>query len=166
MARRNVIKSGTVVVAMAVTEGAPAPDFSLRDHAGKSVSLKDFRGKKVVLYFYPRDDTPGCTREACGFRDNLARVTAKGAVVLGISRDDAESHVKFRAKYDLPFTLLSDESKAVHLAYGAWGKKVLYGKESVGVIRSTILIDEKGKVARVWSPVKVDGHVDEVLAAL
>jgi len=143
-----------------------APDFALPDHTSKMTALKDFRGKKVVLYFYPRDDTPGCTRESCDFRDNFGRVKAKGAVVLGVSRDDAGSHVRFREKYDLPFTLLSDETRAVHLAYGAWGKKVLYGKESEGVIRSTFLIDEKGKVVRVWSPVKVEGHVGAVLAAL
>jgi len=151
---------------MAVAEGAAAPDFSLPDQTGKKTSLKDFRGKKVVLYFYPKDDTPGCTRESCAFRDNFGRVTAKGAVVLGVSRDGAESHVRFREKYELPFPLLSDATKAVHLAYGAWGRKVLYGKESEGVIRSTFLIDQKGKVVRVWSPVRVDGHVDEVLEAL
>jgi len=149
-----------------VKEGDAAPDFTLPDQDGKRISLKGLRGKRVLLFFYPRDDTPGCTREACGFRDGFDKITPQGVLVFGISRDDAASHVKFREKYELPYSLLSDASKAVHLAYGAWGRKVLYGKESEGVIRSTFLIDEKGKVARVWSPVKVDGHVDEVLAAL
>ena len=149
-----------------VHEGDHAPDFSLPDQDGRAVSLKDLRGRKVVLYFYPKDDTPGCTREACGFRDNLARVQAKGAVVLGVSRDSEESHVKFRGKYDIPYPLLSDSDRAVHELYGVWGKKTLYGKETEGVIRSTFLIDERGKVRRIFSPVKVDGHVDEVLAAL
>ena len=149
-----------------IETGQKAPDFTLPDHNGKSVSLKDFRGKKVVLYFYPRDDTPGCTREACGFRDNLNRVKSSGAVVLGVSRDDAAAHVKFRKKYDLNFPLVSDPDRKVHEAYGAWGKKKQYGKEIEGVIRSTFLIDEAGQVVKVWSPVRVDGHVDKVLEAL
>jgi peroxiredoxin Q/BCP len=146
--------------------GDPAPDFTLPDQDGKPVALRSLRGQKVVLYFYPRDDTPGCTREACAFRDNLARVRAKGAIVIGVSRDDAAAHTRFRTKYALPFTLVSDASRAVHRAYGAWGRKVSYGKETEGVIRSTFLLDEQGRVLQVWSPVKVDGHVDEVLSAL
>lgn len=146
--------------------GEPAPDFKLPVDDGSTLSLGDFRGKKIVLYFYPKDDTPGCTREACSFRDNLARVSSKGAVVLGVSRDDAESHVKFKGKYQLNFPLLSDESGKVTESYGVWKKKNLYGREFMGIERTTFLIDERGKVARIWPKVKVDGHVDEVLAAL
>ncbi len=146
--------------------GRPAPPFSLPSTSGRSVSLGDLRGRKTVLYFYPKDDTPGCTREACDFRDNLARVRSAGAEVFGVSKDGGASHAKFKKKYSLPFELLTDEGNAVAKAYGAYGKKVLYGKETVGTIRSTFLIDEKGRVAKIWSPVKVDGHVDRVLEAL
>jgi len=146
--------------------GQHAPSFSLAADDGKTHSLAGYAGKNVVLYFYPRDDTPGCTVEACDFRDNLARATAKGAVVLGVSRDTIASHAKFRAKYSLTFPLLSDADLAVHAAYGAWGKKVMYGKEVEGTIRSTFLIDGKGVLRAAWSKVKVDGHVDAVLTAL
>jgi peroxiredoxin Q/BCP len=146
--------------------GQPAPDFALPSDEGRTISLKDLRGRKVVLYFYPKDDTPGCTKEACSFRDNLARVTSKGAVVLGVSRDGAGSHAKFRTKYDLNFPLLSDESGAVTEAYGVWKLKNLYGRESWGIERTTFLIDEGGRIARIWPKVKVDGHTEEVLAAL
>ena len=146
--------------------GDPAPDFSLPADDGRTVKLSDLRGKKVVLYFYPKDDTPGCTKEACGFRDNLARATTKGAVVLGVSRDTTASHGTFRTKYDLNFPLLSDENGRVTEAYGVWKEKNLYGRTSMGIVRTTFLIDEKGRIARVWPKVKVDGHVDEVLAAL
>ncbi len=149
-----------------VAVGDKAPDFKLLADDGRTLSLKEFRGKKVVLYFYPKDDTPGCTAEACSFRDNLARVTTKGAVVLGVSRDDHDSHGKFRDKYHLNFPLLSDDSGKVTEAYGVWKKKKLYGREFMGIERTTYLIDEQGKVARVWPKVKVDGHTDEVLAAL
>lgn len=150
----------------ALKPGDAAPDFTLPAEPGGEVRLKDLRGKKVVLYFYPKDNTPGCTREACGFRDSMARLTKAGAVVLGVSRDSLESHAKFRDKYDLPFPLLSDREHHVMEQYGAWGEKVMYGKKTVGTIRTTVLIDEDGKVARVWPNVKVDGHVDEVLEAL
>ena len=146
--------------------GEPAPDFSLRSVDGKVVSLKELRGKKVVLYFYPKDDTPGCTKEACSFRDNLGRVTSKGAIILGVSRDDTVSHVKFREKYDLNFPLLSDDKGRVTEAYGVWKKKNLYGREYFGIERTTFLIDEGGKIARIWPKVRVEGHTDEVLAAL
>jgi len=146
--------------------GEPAPDFKLRSDDGQWISLKDVRGKKVVLYFYPKDDTPGCTKEACSFRDNLARVTSKGAVVLGVSRDDAASHGKFRDKYHLNFPLLSDDNGQVTEAYGVWKKKNLYGREYFGIERTTFLIDEAGKIARIWPKVHVEGHTDEVLAAL
>ena len=146
--------------------GKPAPDFSLVADDGRTVSLKHFRGKKVVLYFYPKDDTPGCTVEACGFRDTLPDVSSAGAIVLGVSRDDTASHRKFKEKYKLNFPLLSDPDTKVHRAYGAWGKKMLYGKETEGVLRSTVLIDERGRVAKHWPRVKAEGHAAEVLAAL
>ncbi len=149
-----------------VKVGEAAPEFQLPADDGKRVSLKEFRGKKVVLYFYPKDDTPGCTKEACSFRENLARVTTKGAVVLGVSRDDTDSHVKFKDKYQLNFPLLSDAAGKVTEAYGVWKKKNLYGHEFMGIERTTFLIDERGRIARIWPKVRVEGHTDEVLAAL
>lgn len=149
-----------------VKVGDVAPDFTLPADDGRTVSLKSFRGKSVVLYFYPKDDTPGCTREACSFRDNLARVTSKGAVVLGVSRDDTKSHGKFRDKYHLNFPLLSDDDGRVTTAYDVWRRKSMYGREFFGIERTTFLIDPEGKIARIWPKVKVDGHTDEVLAAL
>jgi peroxiredoxin Q/BCP len=151
---------------MALTVGTKAPDFKLPSTEGKTVSLKELKGKKVVLYFYPKDDTPGCTREACDFRDNLARVKSEGALVYGVSKDTIASHDKFREKYELPFPLLSDDGNEVAKEYEAFGEKNMYGKKVQGTIRSTYLIGEDGKIAAVWSPVKVDGHVDNVLAAL
>jgi peroxiredoxin Q/BCP len=147
-------------------EGQMAPDFTLTSDANKSVSLKDFRGKEVVLYFYPKDMTPGCTTEACDFRDNWKAVEAKGAVVLGVSADTTESHENFKAKYSLPFTLLSDPSKKVIEKYGVWQKKVRDGKETMGIVRTTVLIDKDGKVKKVWSPVDVAGHAQDVLKYL
>jgi len=149
-----------------VNEGDPAPDFRLPADDGRTYSLKEFRGKKVVLYFYPKDDTSGCTREACSFRDSLARVTSKGAVVLGVSKDDLDSHARFRKKYELTFPLLSDTDGEVLNAYGVWKEKSAYGKTFMGVERTTFIIDEKGRIAKVFLRVKVDGHVDEVLEAL
>ena len=149
-----------------VAVGDTAPDFRLLADDGRTLSLKDFRGKKVVLYFYPKDDTPGCTAEACSFRDNLARVTSKGAAILGVSRDDHASHGKFRDKYHLNFPLLSDDDGKVTQAYGVWKRKNLYGKQFMGIERTTFLIDEQGRIAKVWPKVKVDGHTDAVLAAL
>ena len=149
-----------------IAVGERAPDFTLTADDGRKISLRDLRWKKVVLYFYPKDDTSGCTKEACGFRDNLARVTTKGAVVLGVSRDDAKSHVKFKDKYHLNFPLLSDDRGSVTEAYGVWKKKNLYGREYFGIERTTFLIDEAGNIARIWPKVKVEGHTDEVLAAL
>ena len=146
--------------------GKPAPDFALEADDGRTVSLKALRGTKVVLYFYPKDDTPGCTVEACAFRDQLPDVSSYGAVVLGVSRDDTESHVKFKGKFHLNFPLLSDPDASVHRAYGAWGEKTMYGKTTEGVIRSTVLIDEKGRVAKHWPRVKAEGHAAEVLEAL
>jgi peroxiredoxin Q/BCP len=149
-----------------IAEGKKAPDFTLASSAGGNVTLKDLRGKPVVLYFYPKDDTPGCTREACAFRDAQAALKKRGAVVLGVSGDSLESHDQFKAKYKLNFPLLSDPDKAVAKKYGAWGEKVLYGRKSVGMIRSTFVIDAEGVVRKVFPRVKVDGHADQVLAAL
>jgi len=147
-------------------EGDPAPDFRLPADDGKTYSLKDLRGQKVVLYFYPKDDTPGCTKEACSFRDNLSRVRSKGAVVLGVSKDDLASHAKFRQKYSLSFPLLSDIGGKVLSAYGVWKEKNLYGKSLMGIERTTYIIGKDGKIEKVFPRVRVDGHVDEVLAAL
>jgi len=147
-------------------EGDNAPDFQLPADDGKTYSLKDLRGSKVVLYFYPKDDTPGCTKEACSFRDNLARVTSKGAIVLGVSKDDLQSHAKFRSKYSLSFPLLSDTDGKVLEAYGVWKEKGMFGKSFLGIARTTYIIDERGRIAKVFPRVKVEGHTDEVLAAL
>ncbi len=144
----------------------PAPAFALPSTSGRSVSTKDLRGRRFVLYFYPKDDTPGCTKEACDFRDNVARLGSAGIAVYGVSKDSIASHQKFQAKYGFSFELLSDEGNAVAKLYGAFGEKMMYGKPVTGVIRSTFLIGADGKVERVWSPVKVEGHVDAVLAAI
>lgn len=146
--------------------GEKAPAFSLEDQSGKTVKLSDFKGKTVVLYFYPKDDTPGCTREACAFRDEHSALKKAGAVVLGVSPDSGPSHAKFAGKYKLPFPLLADTDHAISEKYGAWGEKSLYGRKFMGITRSTFLIDASGKVARVWPKVKVDGHVDQVLEAI
>ncbi|SRR5581483_5578943 len=146
--------------------GDPAPPFSLPADDGRQVSLKDFRGRKVVLYFYPKDDTPGCTAEACGFRDTWEEVVEAGAVVLGVSPDDVPSHARFRKKYGLPFPLLADRDHRVAEAYGAWGEKVLYGRKHQGVLRTTFIIDEAGRIARVFERVQPAGHASEVLASL
>ena len=146
--------------------GATAPAFTMTDQDGNAVSLKDFKGQKVVVYFYPKDDTPGCTKEACQFNDNLKAFNHADVVILGISPDKAEAHTKFRAKYKLKFPLLSDPEKKVMEKYGAFGEKMMYGKKVVGVIRSTFLINEKGKVARAWYSVKADGHAAKVLESI
>jgi thioredoxin-dependent peroxiredoxin len=146
--------------------GEEAPDFTLPDGDGASVSLRDLRGQPVVVYFYPKDDTPGCTTQACGIRDAWAEFEALGAEVLGISPDDPESHARFRDKYDLPHTLLADPDAAVIGSYGAWGRVRYRDKEYDGVIRMTVLIDEDGRVARVWPKVRPDEHAEDVLAAI
>ncbi len=146
--------------------GDHAPDFSLPDQDGKMVSLKSLKGKQVVLYFYPKDDTPGCTKEACGFRDSLRAIEKANTVVLGVSMDDAGSHQKFIKKYSLPFTLLCDEDGKVSKAYGVYKKKNMYGKTYWGIERSTFIIDETGKLKAIFRKVKVDGHVEAVQAAL
>ncbi|HXI02008.1 MAG TPA: thioredoxin-dependent thiol peroxidase [Candidatus Saccharimonadales bacterium] len=152
---------------MPVTEGKAAPAFKLEDAKGNPVSLKDFHGKHVIVYFYPKDDTPGCTKEACGFRDLGRRFAARNAVVIGISADGAESHKKFASKYKLPFTLLSDPDRKVMTAYGAYGEKMLYGKKTTGVIRSTVWIGPDGKVKKHWARVpKAETHPEKVLEAL
>lgn len=142
--------------------GQPAPTFSATDQDGATVSLEDLRGKWVVLYFYPRDNTPGCTKEACSFRDNHGELEQLGAVVLGVSGDSAASHTKFAAKYELPFRLLVDHDHEVARAFGAWGLKKQYGREYEGIIRSTFLIDPEGRVAKAWPKVKPPEHGREV----
>jgi len=149
-----------------VKEGGKAPSFTLPSSDGGEVSLKDFAGKTVVLYFYPKDDTPGCTREACAFRDTQAALKKAGAVVLGVSPDSVASHEKFRGKYKLNFPLLADSDKSVAKKYGAFGEKVMYGKKVVGMIRSTFVIDDEGVVRKVFPRVRVDGHDEQVLEAL
>jgi peroxiredoxin Q/BCP len=144
--------------------GERAPTFTLRDQDGTKVTLKDFAGADVVVYFYPADDTPGCTKEACQFNDNLRAFSRAGIAVVGVSPDDAEAHVAFRKKYGLKFPLLSDPDHKVMERYGAWGEKTLYGKKSVGVIRSTFLVGADGRVRRAWYHVKADGHAEKVLA--
>jgi len=151
-------------------ENQEAPDFQLtgidEDGQEKVFSLRDFAGRKVVLYFYPKDNTPGCTVEACDFRDSIERLKSAGAVVLGVSPDSVKSHVGFRDKQSLTFPLLSDPDKAVASAYGAYGEKKVCGKVKMGIIRTTVIIDEKGLVQKVWRGVKVKGHVQEVFEAL
>ena len=149
-----------------VEEGKPAPDFELASESGETVRLSDLRGKQVVLYFYPKDDTPGCTTQACGIRDVYGELQGEGAVVLGVSPDDERSHVKFKQKYELPFTLLADTDHHVADAYGVWAEKKYRGRTYMGVERSTFVIDENGDVKRVMRNVKPDTHADDVLATL
>ncbi|HXU45837.1 MAG TPA: thioredoxin-dependent thiol peroxidase [Thermoanaerobaculia bacterium] len=149
-----------------ISEGAGAPDFRLTADDGREVQLSKLRGKPVVLYFYPKDDTPGCTKEACAFRDRRSEIEARGAVVLGVSPDSVASHGKFRDKYGLNFPLLADPGHEVADAYGAWREKNMYGKKSMGIQRSTFLIDPAGVVRKVWRKVAVDGHDEQVLEAL
>lgn len=149
-----------------LSEGDKAPDFKLPDSSGKEVSLRDLKGKKVVLYFYPKDDTPGCTREACAFRDDYAKYKKAGAVIYGVSADAIESHKKFIEKYSLPFPLLIDKDRTLATVYGAYGEKMMYGKKTMGTIRSTFVIDEQGKLQKIFRNVKVDGHSEVVLGSL
>ena len=149
-----------------VEEGKPAPDFELTSDSGETVKLSDLRGRPVVLYFYPKDDTPGCTAQACGIRDAWGEFERAGAVVLGVSPDDEASHARFREKYELPFPLLADTGHATAEDYGVWVEKKNYGKTYMGVERSTFVIDAEGKVAKVMRRVKPDRHAEEVLAAL
>ena len=146
-------------------EGDKAPDFKVTDAEGEVVKLKDLRGKKVVLYFYPKDDTPGCTKEACAFRDSFGKFKKRGIEVLGVSLDSEKSHQKFAKKFDLPFRLLADTDRAVSEKYGTYGKKKFMGREYMGVNRMTFLIDEKGKIKKIYNKVKPEEHAEEVLAA-
>lgn len=152
---------------MAIEEGKAAPAFTLEDARGKKVALRDLRGKNVIIYFYPRDDTPGCTKEACGFRDLYNKIKQRNTVVLGISPDAAASHERFATKYKLPFTLLSDPDRKVMTKYGAFGEKMMYGKKTTGVIRSSVWVDPGGKVKKHWARVpKAAAHPARVLEAL
>ncbi len=151
---------------MPIAQGTPAPDFTLPTDTGDTLTLSSLRGQWVVLFAYPKDDTSGCTVEACEFRDALPRFNASKAVILGISPDSVKSHVKFKAKYELPYTLLADEEKTVLQAYDVWKEKSMYGKKYMGVERTTFLIDPTGQIAQVFSKVKPAGHADEVMAAI
>ena len=152
---------------MAIPEvGDKAPAFSLKDQSQKTHKLSDYKGKYVVLYFYPKDDTPGCTKEACAFRDDFSKLTKAGAVVLGVSPDDTESHAKFAEKFSLPFPLLADDEHQLADRYGVWAEKNMYGKKYWGVARTTFLIGKDGKIAHVWPKVKVEEHSDEVRQAI
>ena len=146
--------------------GQKAPDFTLLNDQGQKVKLSDFKGKKVVLYFYPKDDTPGCTKEACAFRDGINEIKNRGAVVLGVSVDSVDSHQKFKKKFDLNFPLLADTDKSLVEAYGTWKEKSMYGKKSMGIERTTFIIDEQGKISHIFPKVKVEEHYDEVVEAL
>jgi peroxiredoxin Q/BCP len=149
-----------------VEEGKPAPDFELASDSGERVRLSELRGRPVVLYFYPKDDTPGCTTQACGFRDAYAEFEERGATILGVSPDSETSHARFKEKYGLPFTLLADPEHEVAEQYGVWVEKNSYGKKSMGIKRSTFVIDAEGKVAKAMLGVRPDGHADDVLEAL
>lgn len=151
---------------MSIVEGQAAPDFTLLDENEKSHKLSDYRGKLVVLFFYPRDDTPGCTVEVCNFRDDYSVYEKTGAVLLGVSADDSKSHTKFIKKFDLPFTLLADTEKEVVRSYGVWGKKKFMGKEYEGISRTTFLIDADGKISTIFEKVKPAKHSEEVIAAI
>jgi peroxiredoxin Q/BCP len=146
--------------------GQKAPDFTVLNDSGEKVKLSDFKGKKIVLYFYPKDDTPGCTKEACAFRDGIDKIKKRGAVVLGVSADSVASHKKFKDKFDLNFPLLADTDKNMVESYGVWKEKSMYGKKYMGIERTTFVIDENGRISHIFPKVKVDEHYDEVLEAL
>lgn len=146
--------------------GDKAPDFKLKNDAGKEVTLKEFKGKNVVLYFYPKDDTPGCTKEACDFKEQQKKFDKKNAVIIGVSPDSVESHVKFKKKFGLPFFLLSDPEKKTLEAYGVWKEKSMYGRKYMGVERTTLVIDGAGKISKIFPKVSVTGHVDEVFNSI
>lgn len=148
-----------------LNEGDYAPDFTTKDQNGNAVKLSDFKGKRVVLYFYPKDDTPGCTKQACSLRDSFDVFEEKGIKIFGVSTDDEKSHQKFISKYNLPFDLLADTEKEIVESYGVWGEKNNYGKKYFGINRTTFLIDEEGKIVKIFKKVKVDEHADEVLKA-
>jgi peroxiredoxin Q/BCP len=147
-------------------EGAMAPQFTGKDQDGRNVNLKDFKGKKVILYFYPKDDTPGCTAEACNLRDNYDDLLSRGFAIIGVSPDDEKSHGKFRTKFDLPFSLIADPDKTIIKAYGAWGEKSMYGKTYEGVLRTTFVIDESGRIQKIISKVDTGDHTKQILELL
>jgi len=149
-----------------IEEGTLAPEFAGKNQNGDDIRLSDFKGKKVVLYFYPKDNTPGCTAESCNLRDNYSELTSKGYEVIGVSPDSEKSHTNFITKYDLPFNLVADTDKEILKAYGAWGLKKMYGKEYEGVLRTTYVIDEEGKVLKVFKKVQTKDHTDQILKAL
>jgi thioredoxin-dependent peroxiredoxin len=149
-----------------LTEGAIAPQFTGKDQDGRNVSLKDIKGKKVILYFYPKDDTPGCTAEACNLRDNYEDLLSRGFAIIGVSPDDEKSHGKFRKKFDLPFSLIADPEKTIINAYGAWGEKSMYGKTYDGVLRTTFVIDESGKIQKIINKVNTGDHTKQILELL
>jgi peroxiredoxin Q/BCP len=151
---------------MELKVGQKAPDFTAMNDKGEKVKLADLKGKKVVLYFYPKDDTPGCTKEACAFRDGIDEIKSHGAVVMGVSADSVDSHKKFKSKFELNFPLLADSDKKMVEAYGVWKEKSMYGKKYMGIERTTFIIDESGKIAHIFPKVKVEQHYDEVLEAL
>jgi peroxiredoxin Q/BCP len=153
-------------IELKLKEGDVAPKFSVNTNGGGKISLADYLGKNVILYFYPKDDTPGCTKEACAFRDYFADFKKAGAIVLGVSPDSVKSHDKFVEKFKLPFTLLADEDKKIVEAYGVWGEKSFMGRKYMGTHRVTFLIGANGKIKKIWPQVKPDGHAEEVLAAL
>lgn len=152
--------------AVTLKAGQRAPDFKLLSDTGKEVHLSDYRGKKVILYFYPKDNTPGCTKESCAFSRGFSQIRRRGAIVLGVSTDSVETHRNFKQKYELTFPLLADENKEVVLAYGVWREKSLYGRKYMGLERTTFVIDEDGKISKIFTNVQVDGHFDEVLEVL
>ncbi len=147
-------------------EGAVAPVFKGKDQDGKTVGLEDFKGKKVILYFYPKDDTPGCTAEACNLRDNYESLLSRGFAIIGVSPDNEKSHIRFRSKYDLPFSLIADPDATIIKAYGAWGEKKMYGRSYMGVLRTTYVIDEKGKILKTIAKVDTGDHTRQILTEL
>ncbi|MDZ4741971.1 MAG: thioredoxin-dependent thiol peroxidase [Verrucomicrobiota bacterium] len=159
-------KMKKVEVETLLKAGQKAPEFKSVDETGAQIALKDFKGKKVVLYFYPKDDTPGCTTEACAFRDGFKEIAKKGAVILGVSPDPVKAHLKFKEKFNLNFSLVSDESKTICEAYGVWKEKSMYGRKYMGVERTTFIIDEVGKITKIFPKVSVSVHYGEVLDAL
>ena len=165
-ARKSGAGSTGASKTVSLKKGQKAPSFTLPNQDGKPVSLSDFKGKKVVLYFYPKDDTPGCTKESCAFRDGFDEIQENGAVVVGVSPDSVASHKKFAKKYDLNFPLLSDESKSMLEKYGVWKEKSMYGRTYMGVERTTLIIDPDGKIGEIFPKVKVDKHLEEVLEEL